>query len=61
MEYLTIFLENGKTYRFENVKSFKNNGEKLNFEYESMTTGKKVIATFDVAKVFGYSYVSDEG
>lgn len=61
MEYLTIFLENGKTYRFENVTSFKNNGEKLNFEYESMTTGKKVIATFDVAKVFGYSYVNDEG
>lgn len=60
---LTLYLENGKTLRFENVTDLKK-GEKfffvITFNYVSMSDGKKKKAIFSTKNVLGLS-VNEEG
>ena len=55
---LTLYLENGKTLRFENVTDLKK-GEKfffvIMFNYVSMSDGKKKKAIFSTKNVLGLS------
>lgn len=55
---LTLYLENGKTLRFENVTDLKK-GEKfffvITFNYVSMSDGKKKKAIFSTKNVLGLS------
>lgn len=55
---LTLYLENGKTLRFENVTDLKK-GEKfffvITFNYVSMSDSKKKKAIFSTKNVLGLS------
>lgn len=55
---LTLYLENGKTLRFENVNDLKrdeNYYNRIKFSYVSMSDGKKKYAFFTVKSLLGLS------
>ena len=57
---LTLFLENGKTFKFDNV-TILNDGEIIVFNYVSMSTGKTKSATINTEKILGIAISSEEG
>ena len=50
---LIIFLENGKTFKFENATILSNTMEFIEFDYVSMSTEKKKRATINTEKILG--------
>ena len=55
---LTLFLENGKTLRFENVTNIKQDSyvtSMVTFNYVSMSDGKKKKASFSFNSLIGIS------
>lgn len=55
---LTLFLENGKTLRFENVTNIKQDSYitgMVTFKYISASDGKKKIASFSLNSLIGIS------
>ena len=58
---LTLFLENGKTFKFDNVTILNDDGENIVFNYVSMSTGKTKSATINTEKILGLSVSSEEG
>ena len=57
---LTLYLENGKTLRFENVTILNDDGEIIVFNYVSMSTGKTKSATINTEKILGMAVSSKE-
>lgn len=57
---LTLFLENGKTFKFENVTILNNTMEFIEFDYVSMSTGKKKRATINTEKILGLATSMEE-
>ena len=47
---LTLFLENGKTFKFDNVTILNDDGEIIVFNYVSISTGKTKSATINTEK-----------
>lgn len=55
---LTLYLENGKTLRFENVTNIKQDSyitSMVTFKYISASDGKKKIASFGLNSLIGIS------
>ena len=55
---LTLYLENGKTLRFENVTNWKKDNKfyyVITFNYTSMSDGQKKRAIFSTKNVLGLS------
>ena len=55
---LTLYLENGKTLRFENVTNLKKDNKfyfVITFNYVSMSDGEKKKAIFSTKNVLGLS------
>lgn len=55
---LTLYLENGKTLRFENVTNIKQDSYitgMVTFKYISASDGKKKIASFGLNSLIGIS------
>nr|DAU87922.1 MAG TPA: hypothetical protein [Caudoviricetes sp.] len=55
---LTLYLENGKTLRFENVTNIKQDSYitgMVTFKYISASDGKKKIASFSLNSLIGIS------
>lgn len=57
---LTLFLENGKTFKFDNVTILNDDGETIVFNYVSMSTGKTKSATINTEKTLGIAVSSKE-
>lgn len=47
---LTLFLENGETFKFDNANILSENNDFIVFNYISMSTGKKKRATINTKK-----------
>lgn len=47
---LTLFLENGKTFKFDNVTILNDDGKEIVFNYVSVLTGKTKSATINTEK-----------
>lgn len=58
---LTLYLENGKTFKFDNVTILNDDGETIVFNYVSMSTGKTKSATINTEKILGMAISSEEG
>ena len=58
---LILFLENGKTFKFDNVTILNDDGESMVFNYVSMSTGKTKSATINTEKILGLAISSKEG
>lgn len=58
---LTLFLENGKTFKFDNVTILNDDGEIIVFNYVSMSTGKTKSAIINTEKILGMAISSEEG
>ena len=57
---LTLFLENGKTFKFENATILSENNDFIVFSYISMSTGKKKRATINATKILGMAISIEE-
>lgn len=60
---LTLYLENGKTLRFENVTNIKQDSYitgMVTFKYISASDGKKKIASFSLNSLIGISVDKDD-
>ena len=57
---LTLFLENGKTFKFDNVTILNDDGKEIVFNYVSMSTGKTKSATINTEKILGMAVSSKE-
>ena len=57
---LILFLENGKTFKFDNVTILNDDGEIIVFNYVSMSTGKTKSATINAEKILGMAISSKE-
>lgn len=54
---LTLFLENGVIFRFNDVTEFRKlSGDLVEFVYTSSTDGVRITATFDLDKFVGTSW-----
>lgn len=58
---LILFLENGKTFKFDNVTILNDDGKSMDFNYVSMSTGKAKSATINTKKILGLAVSSEEG
>ncbi len=58
---LILFLENGKTFKFDNVTILNDDGKSMVFNYVSMSTGKTKSATINTDKILGLAISSKEG
>lgn len=58
---LILFLENGKTFKFDNVTILNDDGKSIDFNYVSMSTGKTKSATINTEKILGLAISSKEG
>ena len=58
---LILFLENGKTFKFDNVTILHDDEKSMDFNYVSMSTGKTKSATINTKKILGLSISSKEG
>lgn len=57
---LTLFLENGKTFKFDNVTILNDGGKNIVFNYVSMSTGKTKSAEINTTKIVGMA-ISSKG
>lgn len=57
---LTLFLENGKTLKFNNVTILNDDGETIVFNYVSMSSGKTKSETINTEKILGMAISSKE-
>ena len=57
---LTLFLENGKTLKFDNVTILSETMEFIEFTYVSMSTGKNKRATINAQKIMGLATSLEE-
>ena len=57
---LTLFLENGKTFKFDNANILSENNDFIVFNYISMSTGKKKRATINSTKILGMAISIEE-
>lgn len=57
---LTLYLENGKTFKFDNVTILNDDGKEIVFNYVSMSTGKTKSATINTEKILGMAVSSKE-
>ena len=57
---LTLFLENGKTFKFENATILSENNDFIVFSYISMSTAKKKRATINATKILGMAISTEE-
>lgn len=57
---LTLFLENGKTFKFDNVTILSDDGKIIVFNYVNMSTGKTKSATINTKKTLGMALSSKE-
>lgn len=57
---LTLFLENGKTFKFDNVTILNDDGKEIVFNYVSVSTGKTKSATINTKKILGMAVSSKE-
>ena len=57
---LTLFLENGKTFKFDNVTILNDDGKEIVFNYVSMSTGNTKSATINTEKILGMAVSSKE-
>ena len=57
---LTLFLENGKTFKFDNVTILNDGGKNIVFNYVSMSTGKTKSAEINTTKIVGMAISSKE-
>lgn len=57
---LILFLENGKTFKFDNVTILNDDGKSMDFNYVSMSTGKTKSATINTEKILGLAISSKE-
>lgn len=57
---LILFLENGKTFKFDNVTILNDGGENIVFNYVSMSTGKTKSAAINTEKIVGMAISSKE-
>ncbi len=55
INYLTIFLKNGKTLRFEEVENFSADESIITFNYISASTGRKLEGIFIIENIAGSS------
>lgn len=58
---LTLFLENGEAFEFDNVTILNDDGKEIVFNYVSVSTGKTKSATINTEKILGMSVSSEEG
>lgn len=58
---LTLFLENGKTFKFDNVTILNDDEKSMDFNYVSMSTGKTKSVTINTEKILGLAVSSEEG
>ena len=58
MKYLTLYLMDGQTLRFEGVSSVLHSDwdDRLSFEYKSASTGARQRAKFAVGGLLGYTH-----
>jgi hypothetical protein len=58
MKYLTLYLKDGQTLRFESVSTVihSNWDDRLSFDYKSGSTGAAQRAKFAVGDLMGYSH-----
>lgn len=57
---LTLFLENGETFKFDNANILSENNDFIVFNYISMSTGKKKRATINATKILGMAISIEE-
>lgn len=57
---LTLFLENGKTFKFDNVTILNDDGKEIVFNYVSVSTGNTKSATINTEKILGMAVSSKE-
>lgn len=58
---LTLFLDNGEAFEFDNVTILNDDGKEIVFNYVSVSTGKTKSATINTEKILGMSVSSEEG
>jgi hypothetical protein len=58
-QYLTVFLRNGATLRFDQVTNIVDSSNTLTFDYVSASTGRKCHGRFDRKTFAGFSFTSD--
>ena len=56
--YMTLYLHNGETLRFENVSNVRHEqwNDRLYFDYVSASTDARNTAAFQVDGLLGYTY-----
>lgn len=59
MKYLTIFLTNGSTLRFNSVSKFQEDMNEIEFDYVSESTNEDVHAVFNFSNIAGISCVKE--
>lgn len=60
MKYLTIFLTNGSTLRFEQVTNFKEDlFSDIEFDYVSASSQEHCHAIFSYSNIAGFSYTKE--
>lgn len=57
---LTLFLENGETFEFDNVTILNDDGKEIVFNHVSVSTRKTKSATINTEKILGMSVSSKE-
>lgn len=59
--YLTLYLSNGETLRYENVSNVRHEewNDRLYFDYVSASTDIRSTAMFQVAPLLGYTYTKE--
>ena len=57
---LILFLENGKTFKFDNVTILHDDEEFIVFNYVSKSTGRIKSATINIEKALGIAVSSKE-
>ena len=57
---LTLFLENGEAFEFDNVTILNDDGKEIVFNYVSVSTGKTKSAIINTEKILGMSVSSKE-
>lgn len=59
MKYLTIFLKNGSTLRFNQITNFKEDLNDIEFDYVSESTNENLHSMFSYSNIAGYSYTKE--
>lgn len=59
MKYLTIFLTNGSTLRFNSISNYEEDLNEIGFDYVSESTNERLHAVFNFSNIAGISYVKE--